>query len=113
MLIQWIMKGNLLFDESKVGFFQGEEGKARKEYVKERILLEGGTLNSDGSLPDAYINQEKVNLKWISDKYIIGGYDPIESATIGNTVLAKQFKTFRTWMLAKLGVIYKEKIISR
>lgn len=102
-------EGNLSFDENKVDFFEGEEGKARKEYVKQRILLEGGTLNSDGSLPDAYINQEKVNLKWISDKYIIGGYDPIESATIGNTVLAKQFKTFRTWMLAKLGVIYKEK----
>ena len=88
--------------------WDGDEGEARREYTMQDHLTKGIGVNPDNSLKDAYTLQEMVNLKWLSDKYVIGAYDVTEKAIIGITVLSKQLSTFRTWMLAKAGVVYKK-----
>lgn len=101
-------EGGLTYNMKDDKRFNGEEGKARQEFVQQDHIIKGIGVNNDGSLRDAYTNQEMVNLKWISDKYIVGAYDSTEKALIGLTVLGKQFTTFRTWMLAKAGVVYQK-----
>lgn len=101
--------GEAIYDQKKDKRWDGEEGKARYEFVKDRMRIDGIVINEDGSLPDAYIVEEQENLKWLSDRYVAGTYDPVSMTLLGSTVLGKQFKVFRTWMTSKLNVIYSEK----
>jgi hypothetical protein len=102
--------GDVTYDEKlNKERWSGEEGIARRDVTKQQQIVDGiGYNEHNNTLKDAYTLQEMKNLKWISDKYIIGGYDTISSDTAGITVLGKMFKTFRTYMFAKAGVIYKD-----
>jgi hypothetical protein len=102
--------GGVTYDEkSNSSRWTGEEGLARRDFVKQQQIVDGiGYNESTNTLRDAYTLQEMKNLKWISDKYLIGGYDSISSDIAGITVMGKLLKTFRTYMFAKAGVIWKE-----
>lgn len=101
--------GEVHYDESLDSRWDGEEGLARRDYIIENQIVDGIEYDSQNDvLKDAYMRQEMKNLKWLSDKYIIMGYDNVTADVAGITVLGKLMRTFRTYMLSKAGIIYKK-----
>lgn len=91
-------QGELKYDESKDKQWKSEDGKILKQNIREKLIEQGSMNSDDKKLPRGYDFNMARNLKWISDKYIVGSYDSTTYTMMDSFTGFRMFTQFRRWL---------------
>ena len=94
--------GELVYDESKDKRWQGEDGKVLKANIKDKLVEDGYMESIEDPMPRGYDNREARVLKWLSDKFIIGGMDETTRTAMSRYTAAQPFMQFASYLPDKV-----------
>jgi len=104
--------GELVYDESKDPRWKSEDGKVLKANIKEKLVEDGYMENVDDPMPRGYDNREARVLKWLSDKFIIGGMDETTRTVMSRYTAAQPFMQFASYLPDKVTNYFGKQMYS-